>query len=135
MKIARKLATAAVTIGMAMTAVIGTTTAADASPRAPYVGYGYAEYGSGVWCVQHLLNHNGEYYGGVSEDSYWGPKTEAAVKGFQNYLKQSGRSPRIAVDGIVGQDTGWWLLYLNKDGYGYGNGSNGYCWNYVPSSF
>ncbi|MFB6890094.1 peptidoglycan-binding protein [Kitasatospora sp. NPDC056327] len=136
MKIARKLATTAVTLGMAVTAVIGTTTTAGASVNAAYVGYGYAEYGSGVWCVQHLLNHNGEYDAGVSEDSYWGPRTEAAVKAFQSYIKQA-REPRIAVDGVVGPRTGWWLLYLNKDGYGYGHNGNGdgYCWNHVPSSF
>ncbi|MFD0278849.1 peptidoglycan-binding protein [Kitasatospora sp. NPDC127111] len=134
MNITRKLATAAVTLGIAASAVIGTTTTASANPNASYIGYGYSEYGTGVWCVQHILNHNGEYYAGIAEDSYWGPKTEAAVKEFQRQVKSHW--PSMEVDGIVGPSTGWWLLYMNNDGYGYNrDGSKGACWNHVPTSY
>ncbi|MEV0538085.1 peptidoglycan-binding domain-containing protein [Kitasatospora sp. NPDC050463] len=135
MSITRKLSTAAAALGLAAAAVIGTSTAADASTSAPYIGRGYSEYGSGVWCVQHMLNHNISAYGGVSEDSVWGPKTEAAVKDFQRSLAVN--EPGLKVDGIVGPRTGWWLLYFNNDGYGYSHtgGGDGYCVSYVPSSF
>jgi hypothetical protein len=112
------VATAA--IGVAVTAG-----AASAYDDTRYIGYGYTEAGTGVWCVQHMLNHNILFNAGLKEDGYWGPNTYAAVETFQSLVRNSSYS-NMQVDGIVGDFTGMYLELYNNDGH------VDYCQPYMP---
>jgi hypothetical protein len=127
-KNATRLGIAGAAAALALTASAG---AADASTSASYIGYGYTEAGTPVWCVQHLLNHNGVYTAGIAEDGYWGPRTFIAVRAFQERLVDTGTAPHEQIDGIVGPDTGFWLLHFANQG----DISNDPCYPYLPTSY
>ena len=74
-------------------------TPAQANPNAPTLSIGST--GSGVWCVQRILNR--DYDWGLAEDSVYGQQTADAVSVFQ--ARHS-----IPTDGIVGPITGSYLL-------------------------
>ena len=69
----------------------------------------------GVLCVQYGLD---EYYyqatgnfgtSWVVPDGSYGPKTQQAVKWFQEFINERATSNALAVDGIVGQQTGTFM--------------------------
>ncbi|MFJ9693915.1 peptidoglycan-binding protein [Kitasatospora sp. NPDC101183] len=107
-------------------AVAGT---AQASTTAPYLGYGRTTSGTGVWCVQHLVN-NWLHLSGqptIDQDSQWGPKTDAAVRTFQASVLGSSQA-----DGIVGPQTGTRLLNVDwNDPY---SGPTGSCRPFIPTT-
>jgi peptidoglycan hydrolase-like protein with peptidoglycan-binding domain len=90
------------------------STSADARVGAGNLSIGST--GSGVWCVQRIINR---VYGvGLAEDSRYGPRTADAVAVFQ--ARHSIRN-----DGIVGPITGSYLLDAV-------HGDN-YCYNFLPT--
>ncbi|MFD9688928.1 peptidoglycan-binding protein [Kitasatospora sp. NPDC059146] len=109
-------------------ATVGLTGTAQASTTAPWLGYGHTTSGTGVWCVQHLVN---DYLRAgssptIDEDSQWGPKTDGAVRDFQAHVYGN-----LQQDGIVGPQTGSKLLnYDWTDPYA---GPNGSCRPFVPT--
>jgi len=106
---------------------IGTISQAAASQTARNIGNGYHNNKHAVWCVQHLLNDVAKRYGHgrpVAEDGLWGPKTKRWVKWYQGF-------DGLHRDGIVGKETGGWLLLDGDSTYGDRN----YCYKYVPSHF
>ncbi|MFI6447960.1 peptidoglycan-binding protein [Kitasatospora sp. NPDC050543] len=119
-KIAAKTA---VVLGAATLAIGGLSSTASAAEGASYVSRGSS--GAGAWCVQHLVNDVARKAGRatIGEDSQFGPATQDQVKWFQDRL---GLKP----DGIVGPNTGNYLLYFGDQYYG---GLSGYCFTYVPS--
>ena len=123
-KILGRTAVAAAAAGLALTASMGT---AHASTGAPYVGYGYANNGHAVWCVQHLANDLALIFDhpAISEDGVWGQQTYNQVRWVQAEFSFLG----LKQDGIVGQQTGRVLLEYGDQYYG----GNGYCMAYVPS--
>ncbi|SDJ93133.1 peptidoglycan-binding domain-containing protein [Streptomyces indicus] len=107
------LAAAAVTAG---TLGLLTTTAAEARPGAPTLNHGSS--GSGVWCVQRIINLN---YGEVlEEDAKYGSYTKAWVKRFQEDFKVK------PYDGVVGKKTGNALLNSV--------GGDSYCYKHLPTT-
>ncbi|MGW5284458.1 peptidoglycan-binding domain-containing protein [Streptomyces collinus] len=142
MPIRIKLAKNAAALAMAGMVVLGTAGVASAAPGAPYLGYGYATSGNGVWCVQHSINYlvNQLYaqgtittpppYRTLAEDSAWGPKTDANVRWFQKMVQ-------VGQDGVVGPATGSRLLTLGDQDFNGSplSGSHGYCWYYIPGDF
>ncbi|MFF2149514.1 peptidoglycan-binding protein [Kitasatospora sp. NPDC058190] len=126
-----KAATATAVAGAALLTLAGP---ASANPNAPYIGYGYANNGAAVWCVQHQFNYfiKNAYinYPAISEDSQWGPETYNAMV----WLQKSFMDP--PADGIVGPKTGQYLYQMGEPyytGYGSANPSNAYCWQYLPT--
>ncbi|MEU7022238.1 peptidoglycan-binding protein [Streptomyces sp. NPDC046203] len=112
---------------------------AQARVGAPYIGYGQTNNPNGVWCVQHQLNflfaNNWNWRPGVtphrqiSEDSKFGPETDEAIRFFQKaYFPWQ-------VDGIVGPESGYALLWDGDPVYGYDEKVTkaGYCNTYIPS--
>lgn len=106
---------------MSILAVIGAaaltltaTTQAEANPHAPTLSIGST--GSGVWCVQRILNR--VYHIGLAEDSQYGQHTADAVEVFQARKK-------ISTDGIVGPITGSYLLDAVH--------GDDYCDDYLPT--
>ncbi|GHI06274.1 hypothetical protein AQI88_36365 [Streptomyces cellostaticus] len=139
MSLKSKLAQGAIALAVTGTALLGTSTAAEAKPGASYIGYNHVTSGTPVWCVQRSLNyiidgHNwpsmygNPPYGKLDEDGAWGTKTYQTVKWFQAWAV--GGTP----DGVVGPQTGQQIL---DRGDPYYNGSSwngwGYCYDYVPS--
>ena len=96
--------------------LLGLVTATPASARvgAPTLSIGST--GSGVWCVQRILNR--VYNWGLGEDSIYGAKTSDAVKTFQT-------KKHISADGIVGPITGSYLLDAVQ--------GDSYCYQYLPT--
>jgi hypothetical protein len=123
-KIAAK---AGLALGVAALVVGATGGPAGAVQGAGYVGDGYANSGAGVWCAQHLVNDIARKVGHpeIPEDSTWGPRTKAQIAWLQDRLG-------LKADGIVGPDTGNWLLYSGSQYYG---GKNGYCFWNLPSDW
>ncbi|MEU9045960.1 MULTISPECIES: peptidoglycan-binding domain-containing protein [unclassified Kitasatospora] len=117
---------AAVALTLSTAALAGT---AQASTTAPYLGYNHTTSGTGVWCVQHLVNDylrlSGEAT--ISEDSQWGPQTDAAVRNFQQAVLGSSQA-----DGVVGPRTGSKLMNVDwTDPYA---GPNGSCLPFIPTT-
>ncbi|MFJ5549297.1 peptidoglycan-binding protein [Streptomyces sp. NPDC093225] len=119
---------------LALTALTGT---AEARVGAPYIGYGQANNGSAVWCVQHQVNFffkkSAPWHGQISEDSKFGPQTDEAIRVFQQIVKRE-LAPGMDVDGIVGPMTGTYLLILGDPDFGRDGKGNGYCEGYLPSN-
>ncbi|GAB7184969.1 hypothetical protein ATKI12_4800 [Kitasatospora sp. Ki12] len=117
------VAAAALTLSTA--ALAGT---AQASTGAAWLGYGHTTSGTGVWCVQHLVNDYLRASGQatISEDSQWGPRTDGAVRNFQQVFLGSSQA-----DGVVGPATGSKLL--NYDWTDSAAGPNGSCQPFVPT--
>ncbi|WP_042381859.1 peptidoglycan-binding domain-containing protein [Streptacidiphilus melanogenes] len=117
---------AATALALSTVALAGT---AQASTSAPWLGYGHTTSGTGVWCVQHLVNDYLRLSGRptIAEDSQWGPQTEGAVRGFQQAVYGN-----LQVDGIVGPQTGSKLM--NEDWTDPYAGPNGQCLPYVPTA-
>ncbi|MFD8597544.1 peptidoglycan-binding protein [Kitasatospora sp. NPDC059646] len=115
----RQLSRMVVVGGVALAAVCGSLATAEASTSAPYIGYGYSTSGSGVWCVQHELNH--AIGAGLSEDGQFGPATYNALVSFQ---ARRG----LQADGVVGPQTGSALIGAGDPYYG------GYCYSYIRTS-
>ncbi|MEU1376769.1 peptidoglycan-binding domain-containing protein [Streptomyces triculaminicus] len=111
------------TVAMAAGATMGSASAAEG---VGYIGTDTTS-GSGVWCVQHLANDVARKAGHatVDEDGKWGPKTKAQVVWFQDRLG-------LKKDGIVGPETGDYLLYFGDQYYG---GTGGYCNAKMPSDW
>jgi peptidoglycan hydrolase-like protein with peptidoglycan-binding domain len=106
-------AVAAATMGVAGI----TAGTAEARPGAPTLNHGSS--GSGVWCVQRIINRN---YGNVlKEDSKYGSYTKAWVKYFQEKKKVK------PYDGIVGKKTGNALLKSV--------GGDKYCYKHLPTTY
>jgi hypothetical protein len=129
MQISRVAKSASLVAGATILGLCGIATAAQASPSAGYIGYGYSNNAHGVWCVQHLVNDVEQAQGHgrpLTEDGLWGPNTYNGVRWYQAHNTHG-----TTVDGIVGKDTGGWLLL---DGDSYYGGYN-YCYTYVPSYF
>ncbi|WP_030210298.1 peptidoglycan-binding protein [Streptomyces sp. NRRL S-87] len=118
---------------LALTALTGT---AEARVGAPYIGYGQANNGSAVWCVQHQVNaffkKSAPWHEQISEDSRFGPQTDEAIRFFQREVKRD-LSPSMDVDGIVGPLTGTYLLILGDPVYGRDGNGEGYCEDYLPT--
>ncbi|WP_045692495.1 peptidoglycan-binding domain-containing protein [Streptomyces rubellomurinus] len=117
------VAAAALTLSTA--ALAGT---AQASTTAAWLGYGHTTSGTGVWCVQHLVNDYRRAAGeaAIGEDSQWGPQTDGAVREFQQVVLGSSQA-----DGVVGPATGSKLMnYDWNDSYA---GPNGACKPFVPT--
>ncbi|WP_052434923.1 peptidoglycan-binding domain-containing protein [Streptacidiphilus melanogenes] len=118
----------------------GTSTSAFANTGAGYIGDGYANNSHAVWCVQDSLNwafsHHGVNYPALSEDGVWGPKTKAAVEEFQ-YLFSMPDVGVMAQDGIVGKDTGQYLIEFGNPYYDGGDSqpNTSYCYGYLPSNY
>ncbi|MFF2845025.1 peptidoglycan-binding protein [Streptomyces sp. NPDC058001] len=108
-------AVAAATLGL--TGITAGT--ADARVGAPVLNTGSS--GSGVWCVQRIINRN--YPGSLTEDSKYGSYTKAWVKYFQERHGLTGSN----ADGIVGQKTGNALLKSV--------GGDSYCYKYLPTTY
>ncbi|MFB7605595.1 peptidoglycan-binding protein [Streptomyces gardneri] len=123
-KIAAKVG---LSLGVAALVVGGTGGPAAAVEGAGYVGDGYANSGAGVWCAQKLVNDLARKFGQaeIAQDSQWGPQTKAQIVWLQQRLG-------LKADGIVGPETGNWLLYLGDQYYG---GKNGYCYWNLPSDW
>ncbi|MEU3567861.1 peptidoglycan-binding protein [Kitasatospora sp. NPDC036755] len=119
----------AVALAMAGASVLGVAGSADAAPGAPYLGYGHTTSGTGVWCVQHLVN-DWLRLGGrstIDEDGQWGPKTDGAVRYFQQSILGSAQA-----DGVVGPQTGNKLMNIDwTDPYG---GPDGSCRPFIPTT-
>ncbi|MFE6868744.1 peptidoglycan-binding protein [Kitasatospora sp. NPDC057692] len=118
----------AAALATAGASVLGLTGSANAVPGAAYLGYGHTTSGTGVWCVQHLVNDYLRLGGRatIAEDGQWGPKTDAAVRSFQQGVLGSGQA-----DGVVGPQTGSKLMNVDwTDPYA---GPNGHCLPYVPT--
>lgn len=98
----------------------------------------------GVLCVQYGLNEY-DYQATdfnfdaaknwVVPDGSYGPSTQQHVKWFQEFINKSGAG--LAVDGIVGQQTGTWI-----QGYAYNAAMDGIgpswltlCDTYLPGQF
>ncbi|MFF0429892.1 peptidoglycan-binding domain-containing protein [Streptomyces sp. NPDC004520] len=119
---------AGLALGAAALVVGATGGPAGAVEGAGYVGDGYSNSGAGVWCAQHLANDIARKAGDralISEDSQWGPQTKAQIVWLQSRLG-------LKADGIVGPETGNWLLYLGDQYYG---GKSGYCYWNLPSDW
>ncbi|MEU1629831.1 peptidoglycan-binding domain-containing protein [Streptomyces sp. NPDC020096] len=117
---------AATALTLSTAALAGT---AQASTTAPWLGYGYTTSGSGVWCVQHLVNDYLRLGGQptIGEDGQWGPQTDGAVRNFQQHVFGN-----LQVDGTVGPQTGSKLLNVDwTDAY---SGPNGYCQQFIPTT-
>ncbi|MGW8769000.1 peptidoglycan-binding domain-containing protein [Streptomyces sp. NPDC055815] len=116
-----------IALGAAALMVGATGGPAGAVSGAGYVGDGYANSGAAVWCTQHQLNDIIRKVGGqeIAEDSVWGPQTKNGVIWLQARLG-------IQQDGVVGPETGNWLLYSGGQYYG---GKNGYCFWNLPSNW
>ncbi|MER6778127.1 MULTISPECIES: peptidoglycan-binding domain-containing protein [unclassified Streptomyces] len=128
----------AVLAGAATLALTTLTGTAEARVGAPYVGYGQANNGAAVWCVQHQVNRffkdHAPWHGQISEDSAFGPQTDEAIRVFQREVKRD-LAPGMQVDGIVGPLTGTYLLILGDPVYGRdGWTDNGYCIGQLPSN-
>ncbi|MFJ3176336.1 peptidoglycan-binding protein [Streptomyces roseus] len=131
----RRAAVALVTAaGLSVVTLSGT---AQARQGAPYIGYGKTNNPHAVWCVQHQLNyafaHNWTarpWHGQIGEDNKFGPQTDEAIRFFQNVMDGPNH-----VDGIVGPNTGYELLWYGDPGYGYDGevSKAGYCNEYLPS--
>ncbi|MFE9451811.1 peptidoglycan-binding protein [Streptomyces sp. NPDC006739] len=114
--IARRAGIAVVAAGMVAGIVTGT---AHASTTAGWIGPGQTNNSHGVWCVQAAINASPVPTPILDEDGAYGPKTEAAIKAFQQYY-------HLSVDGIVGPGTGDKIW--KWDGY------SSYCYTYVPTT-
>ncbi|MCC0095396.1 peptidoglycan-binding protein [Streptomyces flavotricini] len=118
--------------------VLSLSGTAQARQGAPYIGYGKTNNTHAVWCVQHQLNYAFAHnwtgrpgsHGQISEDGRFGPQTEEAIRFFQSVMFV----PKD-VDGIVGPDTGYALLWYGDPYYGYDDKVThaGYCNEYLPS--
>ncbi|MER7585651.1 peptidoglycan-binding domain-containing protein [Kitasatospora sp. NPDC097691] len=117
------VAAAALTLSTA--ALAGT---AQASTTAPWLGYNHVTSGTGVWCVQHLVNDYRRASGQdpIDEDGQWGPQTDGAVRNFQQVSLGSSQA-----DGIVGPATGSKLM--NYSWTDSAAGPDGSCQPYVPT--
>ncbi|WP_181725390.1 peptidoglycan-binding domain-containing protein [Nocardia gipuzkoensis] len=93
---------------------LASTTHADAKPGLNNLGVGSR--GSGVWCVQRILNTVAGVH--LTEDSIYGNDTRDAVQLFQ-------WNKGLPTDGIVGPVTGTALLNSK--------GGDDYCWEHVPT--
>ncbi|MFJ5547452.1 peptidoglycan-binding domain-containing protein [Streptomyces sp. NPDC093225] len=129
-----RVAVALATAGLSVLALSGS---AQARQGAPWIGYGQANTYNGVWCVQHQLNyafaHNWSwrpYHGQITQDGKFGPQTDEAIRFFQNVMLG-----RTKVDGIVGPETGYNLLWEGDPDYGYDEKvtNAGWCNEYIPS--
>ncbi|MEE6257881.1 peptidoglycan-binding domain-containing protein [Plantactinospora sonchi] len=111
----------AVSLVLAVTTISGTALVnaapAEARINAPYLSSGST--GSGVWCVQRILNR---WFGEkvLVEDSQYGPRTADAVTYFQVVRG-------IGVDGVVGPQTGNHLLAVITD--------DAYCYRFLPTTY
>jgi peptidoglycan hydrolase-like protein with peptidoglycan-binding domain len=103
-------------VSLAAAACLGTVAAApaQANVHAPTLSIGST--GSGVWCVQRILNR--DYHWGLTEDSIYGQHTADAVSVFQS-------RHQIRADGIVGPITGSYLLDSVQ--------GDAYCDDYLPT--
>ncbi|MFF7339739.1 peptidoglycan-binding protein [Streptomyces sp. NPDC008163] len=138
MNIRTTLTRATLTAGLAAAAALGMVATATASTSAANIGYGRSTAGDQVWCVQHSLNYFVTHSwvnryprppyepSQFSEDSQWGPKTEAMVKWFQDLWETTN------VDGIVGPMTGDVLVSVG-DQY-YNAHQQGYCYWRIPTT-
>ncbi|WP_051711414.1 peptidoglycan-binding domain-containing protein [Streptomyces sp. NRRL S-350] len=118
------VAAAALTLSTA--ALAGT---AQASTTAPWLGYNHTTSGTGVWCVQHLVNDYLRLSGEATilEDGQWGPNTDSAVRDFQQNVLGSSQA-----DGVVGPKTGSKLMNFDwHDSYA---GPNGSCLPFIPTT-
>ncbi|MEW2463982.1 peptidoglycan-binding domain-containing protein [Streptomyces sp. NPDC046994] len=120
MRAARRTAVTGAALVCAVAGLVGT---ADASTTAGWIGYGYANTGNGVRCVQEAVN-NSPAPAHVTVDGAFGPQTYSGIKSFQQWWNHAGYSPHLSVDGVVGPQTGDQML-----GY-VGAG----CYLYVPST-
>lgn len=121
-KILARTAVAATAAGLALAVGMGT---AQADTGSPNVGYGYANNPHAVWCVQHLANdiaRDRNHWVTISEDGVFGPSTYEMIRWIQG-------NEGLPVDGVVGKQTGYYLLAYGDRYYG----GNGYCLGYVPS--
>ncbi|MGW2426516.1 peptidoglycan-binding domain-containing protein [Streptomyces sp. NPDC001709] len=127
-------------VAMAGTALMGFTTAANASPSAGYIGAGYTNNPHGVWCAQHNISYwfhtSGSDHHQPAEDGTFGPETKQAIKDFQEEM-------RLPQDGVLGPQTGNALMahgdpaYTGSDmPYREGGGtSTSYCYTYLPTTW
>jgi hypothetical protein len=117
--------------------VLGLGGTAAARPGAPYIGYGQPNTGAGVWCVQHQLNYAFTHWSPlrshrqISEDGHFGPETHEAIRFFQSVMMVPSD-----VDGIVGPETGYILLWHGDPRYGFDEKvtNAGYCYEHIPST-
>ncbi|GAA1965445.1 hypothetical protein GCM10009738_46480 [Kitasatospora viridis] len=132
-----KAKSALVVAAAGMAVVVGAGTA-SANPNASYIGYGYTTYGSGVWCVQHLINYMTNHPGytpmlpgavTLGEDNSFGPATQGMVELLQRSYNAQPGVAQLSVDGVVGPATGNVILnWAHQDPY------QPYCQGYIPSS-
>ncbi|MFD5463405.1 peptidoglycan-binding protein [Kitasatospora sp. NPDC127059] len=114
------LATAAATLALAAPA--------QAAQGVSDIGDGYPNSYNSVHCVQTVLNNwvanvVGNPGAQVQEDGIWGPKTKGLVTYFQQV--QHNADPSVGVDGIVGPQTGNYMLYSHSQP----------CYSYIPTYF
>ncbi|WP_370080383.1 hypothetical protein [Streptacidiphilus sp. MAP12-16] len=69
----------------------------------------------------------------LSQDGLWGPDTRAAAVAFQYDASKALQLQGITIDRAVGQHTGDAIVELGD--YGYTNPNNGYCFQYLPTSY
>jgi peptidoglycan hydrolase-like protein with peptidoglycan-binding domain len=109
-------ATAATVV--AAVASVGMAATVQAKPGVANLRWG--SWGDGVLCVQMALNRADG--AGLAEDRNFGPRTDVAVRVFQ---QKRGLTP----DGIVGPNTGneiyKWDDWINHP----------WCYNYIPTTF
>ncbi|GAA1908312.1 peptidoglycan-binding domain-containing protein [Streptantibioticus ferralitis] len=131
MKFKRSAASAALATSVAAAIVFGTVGPAQANTNADSLGEGVPNinYGSGVWCVQYMLNRMDN--AGLAEDSSFGPATAAAVRVFQ---ATHHYSYHLTVDGVVGPKTGTEMLDQWKYVFHKSGGWGGYCGNWLPTT-
>ncbi|MBD0692398.1 peptidoglycan-binding domain-containing protein [Streptomyces sp. CBMA123] len=122
---AKSFGRAAAALTLAGAALLGLSGTANASQSASYIGDGYANNSTAVWCVQHLINEVARQNNraAIDEDSTWGPQTKDQVVWFQTL-------EHVQPDGIVGPFTGDNILYHGDRQYG---GKSGACFPFVPS--
>lgn len=126
----RRTSVRIILVGAASAALFGVIGVAPASAN------GIADIGlwsgntDGVLCVQygldwydHTVTSNPNWQSWVTVDGSYGPKTQQAVKWFQEHVNTIYPG-RLSVDGIVGQNTGIFiadedtLAATNDPGYG-----------------
>jgi hypothetical protein len=126
--IKKSISRALVAVTALMLSAAGLADTAQASTTAPWLGYNHTTSGTGVWCVQHLVNDYLRVDGQatIAEDGQWGPNTDGAVRNFQQTVLGSSQA-----DGVVGPQTGSKLM--NYDGTDPYAGPDGSCMPYVPT--